>query len=208
MSRAAAHHMRIMIQALRGLIAGASVAIAAGMPAVAAPDLAASLRQCATIAAPAERLACFDALAAQPADVTAALSGRWRPGRAAPDRRLAVEQPPLEPWSEEGIILVLACRDDRVSLSVRRDTPILAGATVFVTVRVNDRLAPGDVWSTGRDLSEAAFQGDAREFLRLLPETGTLFIRLEGSRRWRFEGTFQLDGIAPLRQRLLADCPR
>lgn len=201
--------MRVMMQALRGLIAGAGFAFAAGMPAVAAPDLAASLRQCAAITATTERLACFDALAAgQPAGPSAGLTGRWRQGQAMPDRRLVVEQLPLESWSEEGIILVLSCRDDRVSLSVRRDTPILAGATVFVTVRVNDRLAPGDVWSVGRDLTEAAFPGDVRELLRQLPETGTLFIRLEGSRRWRFEGTFQLDGLAAIRTRLLADCPR
>lgn len=206
---AAAHHMQVMMTGFRGLIAGASFAVAAAMPAFAAPDVATGLRLCAAITAPPERLACFDALAAgQPAAAPAGLTGRWRQGQATPDRRLVVEQLPLEPWSEEGILLVLSCRNDRVSLSVRRDSTILAGPTVFVTVRVNDRLAPGDVWSAGRDLTEAAYQGDDREFLRQLPETGTLFIRLEGSRRWRFEGTFRLEGLAAIRTRLLADCPR
>lgn len=181
----------------------------AAMPAMAASDLPAGLRQCAAITAAPERLACFDELAAkQPAGATASLAGRWREGQAFPDRRLAVEQMPMEPWGEEGVILVLACRDDRVSLSVRRDNPILSGPTVFVTVRINDRLAPGDVWSAGRDLSEASYQGDAREYLRQLPDTGTLFVRLEGSRRWRFEGTFQLEGLAAIRQRLFSECPR
>ena len=53
-----------------------------------------------------------------------------------------------------------------------------------------------------------SYPGDARDFLRQLPATGTLFVRLEGSRRWRFEGTYQLDGIDDVRRRMLAACSR
>jgi len=176
-------------------------------------ELPDALRRCSGIAAAAERLACFDAvattLAAPEADGSVQL-GRWqvvtssRPG----GRDIVAEQRPLEPWGEEGIVLQITCRDDRAGLAVGRDEPVMNTSGVFTTVRVNDRLAPGDIWEGARNRQQALYPGNVREFLQQLPATGSLFIRLEGSRRWRFEGTYQLDGIADIRRRILAACSR
>jgi len=177
------------------------------------PALTEALRRCAGMPAAAERLACFDTLAASlavPDGDGAATVGRWevKATSTRPGREIVAEQRPVEPWGEEGVILRIACREDRATLSVGRDSPVMSTSSVFATVRINDRLAPGDIWEGTRDRHQALYPGNTREFLQQLPETGTLFIRLEGSRRWRFEGTYDLDGIAGVRSRILAACPR
>lgn len=198
------------IAVLTALLAGLILSPAAGATDAALPD---AVKRCGSIAVDAERLACFDRIAAAlaapgvPGTVTL---GRWQvTTTTGPSGRVIVaDQRPLEPWGEESIILRITCRDDRVVLSVGRDGPVMGAASVFANVRINDRLAPGDIWQGTRNLHEALFPGDVREFLARLPATGTLAIRLEGSRRWRFEGTYQLDGIAEIRQQLLAACSR
>lgn len=192
------------------LVAGLALAPAARAVETALPD---ALRRCASIVVEAERLACFDRLAAAlavPSEQGVVTRGRWQvTTTTGPSGRVIVaDQRPLEPWGEDSIILRITCRDDRVVLSVGRDGPVMGAASVFANVRINDRLAPGDIWQGSRNLHEALFPGDVREFLARLPATGTLAIRLEGSRRWRFEGTYQLDGIAEIRQQLLAACSR
>jgi hypothetical protein len=198
------------IAVLTALVAGLILSPAAGATDAALPD---AVKRCGSIAVDAERLACFDRIAAAlaapgvPGTVTL---GRWQvTTTTGPSGRVIVaDQRPLEPWGEESIILRITCRDDRVAMSVGRDGPVMGAASVFANVRINDRLAPGDIWQGTRNLHEALFPGDVREFLARLPATGTLAIRLEGSRRWRFEGTYQLDGIAEIRQQLLAACSR
>lgn len=195
-----------------GLVA---LLLVAGPPSAAAaePALAEALHRCARMPAAAERLACFDAVAASlavpEADGVAAV-GRWqvRATSTPAGREIVAEQRPVEPWGEEGIILEIACREGRATLSVGRDSPVMSTASIFATVRINDRLAPGDIWEGTRDRHQALYPGNTREFLQQLPATGTLSIRLEGSRRWRFEGTYELTGIADIRRRILAACAR
>lgn len=168
-----------------------------------------ALRRCAAMSDTAQRLSCFDAIAASLASSVeegAAAVGRWQVTAGAGG--IVAEQRPLEPWDENSIVLQIACRDDRIAVAVGRDEPVMSSSTVFTTVRVDDRLLPSDLWSASRDRLQALYAGDARDFLRQLPGTGRLFVRLEGSRRWRFEGTFQLDGLQEIRQRMLAACNR
>ncbi|MGU9978757.1 hypothetical protein ACJ4V0_01820 [Phreatobacter sp. HK31-P] len=175
--------------------------------------LADALRRCAGETGVAERLACFDGLAASlatPEADGAAVVGRWevKATSTPAGREIIAEQRPVEPWGEEGIILQVACREGRAVLGVGREIPVMNTTNVFATVRINDRLAPGDIWEGTRDRHQALYPGNVREFLQQLPATGTLSVRLEGSRRWRFEGTYQLDGIADIRRRILAACVR
>lgn len=195
---------------------GLALTLLVGLPPAASASEAAlpeALRRCAAMPASAARLACFDALAASlaaPGSEGAAVAGRWevKATTASAGGEIVVEQRPMEPWGEESIVLELACREGRATLSVGRDSPVMNTPNVFATLRINDRLAPGDIWEGTRDRLQAVYPGNVREFLQQLPETGTLFIRLEGSRRWRFEGTYDLDGIAVVRGRILAACPR
>lgn len=198
------------IVVLTALLAGLVLSPAASATESALPD---AIRRCGSIAVEAERLACFDRLASSltaPGEQGTVTFGRWQvTSSTGPSGRVIVaDQRPLEPWGEESIILQITCSNDRVALSVGRDRPVMATANIFATVRINDRLAPSDIWQGTRNLHEALFPGDVREFLDRLPTTGTLAIRLEGSRRWRFEGTYQLDGIAEVRQRVLSACSR
>jgi hypothetical protein len=174
------------------------------------PALADGLRRCLALGADAERLACFERLArALPAAEGSAAPGRWElsasPG-AAGRRTIVEEQRPLEPWGEESVILQVVCRDDRVGIAVRRDSLIANSSAVFTTIRINERLVPSDPWMAASDYRSVSYPGPGREFLASLPETGRLFVRLEGSRRWRFEGTYQLDGIAAIRDSVLTAC--
>jgi hypothetical protein len=175
------------------------------------PALADALRRCLALGADAEKLACFERLArALPAAAGGtAAPGRWEvaasPG-AAGRRTIVAEQRPLEPWGEESVILQVVCRDDRVGIAVRRDSLIANSSAVFTTIRINERLVPSDPWTAASDYRSVSYPGPGRDFLATLPETGRLFVRLEGSRRWRFEGTYQLDGIAGIRDGILAAC--
>ncbi|WP_439573262.1 hypothetical protein [Phreatobacter sp.] len=177
-------------------------------------DVSEGLRRCTAISADADRLACFDALArgqsgnAQAGGQGPAAVGRWQI-EAGPGGSLKATQRPVEPWDDEqSLILQVTCDDDRAGLSVTREIPIANSFTSFVTVRVGNRLVPGDLWTVSRDYRTANFSGDVQDFLRALPATGQIAIRMEGSRRWRFEGTFELEGIADIRSRVAASCRR
>lgn len=177
-------------------------------------DASEGLRRCAAIGADADRLSCFDALARsqagreQPDSQGTAALGRWQV-ETGPGASVRATQRPVEPWDDEqSLILQVTCADDRAGLSVAREIPIANTFTSFVTVRVGNRLLPGDLWNVSRDYRTASFSGDVQDFLRMLPSSGQLFVRLEGSRRWRFEGTFELEGIEEIRRRVAASCRR
>lgn len=170
------------------------------------------LRRCAALSADAERLACFDGLArSRAAPGNGPSLGRWTiRSETLSGGALATiaEQRPVEPWTDESILLRIACRDGRVSVAVGRDNPVVNGSGVLTSVRIDDRLVPGDIWTAAPDYRSALYPGDAQAWLRGLPASGRLSIQLEGSRRWRFEGTFALDGLDEVRGRVLAACRR
>lgn len=170
-------------------------------------DMPAALRRCSSITEDLTRLACFDAVArsvAPAAPSSGEARGAWdiqtRPGSVVASQR------PAGPPSEDDISLVVGCTGGVTSVSVRRQPVVARSASTLVTVHVNDRLLDSDLWATSADLRSASMPGDAAAFLRGLPSEGELMIRLEGSRGFRFEGTFALRGLDQVRRAVGQAC--
>ncbi|QCI66717.1 type VI secretion system-associated protein TagO [Phreatobacter stygius] len=200
----------------------AALALLAG-PALPQGDALANVKRCASILQDVERLRCFDA-AARSLEATgtspgtgsgtsnsgASSSGTWdvQAGRPQPDGTIPVMaiQRPTGQSGDESIVLRVGCADGRTVLSVSRDPVIARSASTLVTLHVNDRLVLSDLWVSSTNYQSAAMPGDVADFLRSLPDAGRLSVRLEGSRGFRFEGTFELQGIDLVRRRVAQAC--
>ena len=179
-------------------------------PSSAPADPVEDLRRCTTITADAERLRCFDAAAhslpdADPA--AAGSAGSWTvapaPAGSGSGTGPTASQGPAGP---DNITLRIGCADGRASLSASRDPVIARSASTLVTLHVNDRLVLSDLWTSSNNYQSAAMSGDVAAFLRSLPATGKLSLQFEGSRGFRFEGVFELDGIGTVRRRIVEAC--
>jgi hypothetical protein len=174
-----------------------------------AADIPLPLRECAQISNDPVRLACYDGLirgVSPPVVSPSADLGRWQPTEAS-DAALGFRQEPIQ-GADVDLTLEVRCRDDRVSLHLSRNGPLANSASASVTMRADDRLISSNLWTVSRDARSATLTDDARALLERLPERGILEIRIEGSSRFRFEGRYDLAGLAGIRQKLLRQCRR
>ncbi|WP_204326424.1 hypothetical protein, partial [Stenotrophomonas maltophilia] len=82
----------------------------------------------------------------------------------------------------------------QTSVSVSRDSLLAVGRTAKVIVRIDSQPATDSQWTIANTSQEALLPENPIGFLRSLPATGRLFVRVEGVRNIRFEGTFRLEG--------------
>jgi hypothetical protein len=174
-------------------------------------DLSSRLKACGAIAAGAERLACFDALAGKetPAAPTVVAS-HWeiRESKSAVDS--SPETTGLNALASVGVdpaALVLRCRDHKTEFFIAANDPWRKDAGgVRVFYRTGDGAAIERDWP-GSASGKAAFApGDTIAFAQSLPESGELFIRVFDATGEPHEAIFQLDGIAEVRRRVAAAC--
>lgn len=177
--------------------------------AAAQDDPRAALGRCAGIAADPERLKCFD-LIARPAQPAPGRVGNWEVQTATSpvddSRIVSATQKPVEPWGEERIALNIRCFEGQTSLSVSRDSLLAVGRTAKVIVRINSQPATDSQWTIANTSQEAILADNVIGFLRSLPAAGRLFIRVEGVRNIRFEGTFRLEGLNEIRRSVGEAC--
>ena len=77
---------------------------------------------------------------------------------------------------------------------------------VKVVYRINDEPPVEQRWKhaeTGRSL---AFQGDVVRFLRSMPDSGQILIKVYAGKTPPYENTFQLVGLDPVRRKIAAAC--
>ncbi|QCI66895.1 type VI secretion system-associated protein TagO [Phreatobacter stygius] len=193
-----------------GIIALAAAALLGSNTIGAAQDeTRAALGRCAAIAADADRLKCFDQLArpVPPASGSAPIWEVQTEISPVDDSRIVnVTQKPVEPWGEQRVALTIRCFEGQTSLSVSRDSLLAVGRTAKVIVRIDRQPATEGQWTIATTSQEAILPENAIGFLRALPSTGRLFIRVEGVRNLRFEGTFRLEGVNEIRRTVGEAC--
>ncbi len=105
--------------------------------------------------------------------------------------------------------LTIHCRARRTELIISTTTGSWKQATdgeVKVVYRINKEPSVEQRWraaETGRSL---AFPGDVVRFLRSMPDSGQIFVKVYAGKTPPYESTFQLVGLDPVRRKIAAAC--
>ncbi len=104
--------------------------------------------------------------------------------------------------------LAIRCRAQRTELriSTAGSWKQAADGQVKVVYQINELPSVEQRWTateTGRSL---AFQGDVVRFLRSMPDSGQLLIKVYAGKAPPYESTFKLVGVDPIRRKIAAAC--
>ena len=104
--------------------------------------------------------------------------------------------------------LAIHCRARRTELiiSTTGSWKQATDGEVKVVYRINEEPPVEQRWrpaETGRSL---AFQGDVVRFLRSMPDSGQLLIKVYAGKAPPYESTFKLVGLDPIRRKIAAAC--
>jgi hypothetical protein len=104
--------------------------------------------------------------------------------------------------------LAIHCRAHRTELiiSTTGSWKQAPEGEVKVLYRINEEPPVEQRWrpaETGRSL---AFQGDAVRFLRSLPDSGQILVKVYAGKTPPYESTFKLAGLDPVRRKIAAAC--
>jgi hypothetical protein len=102
----------------------------------------------------------------------------------------------------------IRCRLQRIELSVSTAGNWKASTNdqIRVAYRIDQRPTVEALWIAARDGHTASFKGDALQLLQSLPDSGLMSISVFDWQGPVHEATFQLDGLAAVRQKVLAAC--
>lgn len=105
-------------------------------------------------------------------------------------------------------LLTIACRGQRTEISV--GTAGLWKPSVAdefrVAYRIGNQPEVHGRWAASAGGRSALFRGDAVRFLNSLPDGGQLWVRVYGAPGSAHEGTFQLNGLDAVRQKVTRVC--
>jgi type VI secretion system protein VasI len=177
-------------------------------------DARALIGRCAVVTPDADRLKCYDELArprqaaepGEPVQHVGAWDVRTATSPVDDSRVIRASQLPVEAWDEQRVALHLGCFEGRTIVRLSRDSLLAVGRTAKVITRVDQQPAAEAQWTVGVTSQDVDLTDNPIGFLRALPATGRLFVRVEGVRNTRFESTFRLDGLDPLRRMLGNAC--
>jgi hypothetical protein len=208
------HETRLATRFARLTALAAALVSSSAPHASAGGDLASRFKACGGIAAAAERLACFDALAGEePPAAPVVVASHWeiRESKSAVDSSSETTGLNVLPVAlsagADPAALVLRCRDHKTEFFIAANDPWRKDAgSLRVFYRTGDGAEVERDWP-GSASGKAAFSpGDTIAFAQSLPEKGELFIRVFDATGEPHEASFQLDGIAEVRRRVAAAC--
>lgn len=176
------------------------------------------LAVCMTEKDPATRLRCYDLLAPSLETVREPQSkpAQESEGRDSPQSEWLVnegtspvdDRPEIFAYlsSRDGkISIVLRCKDNRTDAFLNPSTYIGRAYKPKVTTRINSEKAISSAWVTSVD-GEAAFSPAPIPFIKSLPNSGTLFVRIDNYDGRRSEGTFDLGMMSDVKARIGKVC--
>jgi len=187
---------------LRSSIVGALFLMTSVM-ASAEPQLSqAEARRCSTIMNDEKRLRCFDDL------FSTKRSERDATGTASPKSSWSIVEgtSPTDnsPQFSAGIavgdaVLILRCREQKTEAAFStRDT-------VAIRFRIDLQEPVKEVWRSSMD-GRAAFAPHPVDFIRALPDSGRVFIRVLSADGNNKDANFQLAGVSEIREKIARAC--
>jgi hypothetical protein len=104
--------------------------------------------------------------------------------------------------------LNVRCRLQRVELAVSTAGRWKASSNdqLRVAYRIDQRPKVEGLWIAARDGRTASFKGDTLQLLQSLPDSGLMSISVFDGQGRAHEAAFQLNGLAAVRQKVLAAC--
>jgi len=104
--------------------------------------------------------------------------------------------------------LAIRCRAQRTELTISTTgswKPATDGE-VKVVYRINERPPIEQRWKAAETGRRFAFQGDVVRFLRSMPDSGQILVKVYAGKTPPYESTFQLVGLDPVRRKIAAAC--
>ena len=167
---------------------------------------------CKRIASNADRLKCFDMIGKSGEDPDSSteptpVKGKWTFSESKSpvddsDQIVAMLQ------GEIGeALLILRCWENKSEAVFIPPDLVISGTgnRYDLLIRINGE-PPANVVGIGSTNGRAIFVPNARDFMKLLPDQGKLFIRATGFQDRYSDGTFLLDDITAARNRIAETC--
>ena len=104
--------------------------------------------------------------------------------------------------------LAIHCRAQRTELiiSTTGSWKQATDGVVKVVYRIDQEPPVEQRWSTAETARSFAFQGDVVRFLRSMPDSGQILVKVYAGKAQPYESTFQLAGLDPVRRKIAAVC--
>lgn len=102
-------------------------------------------------------------------------------------------------------MLILRCKDQTTEAAFSTKYNWLGVRSVDVTLRIDDEKPFKAVWKASID-GRAAFAPDAVEFIRMLPDNATLFIKASGPDGKTKEANYSLGLVSGIRNKIAHAC--
>jgi hypothetical protein len=104
--------------------------------------------------------------------------------------------------------LAIHCRAHRTELvvSTTGSWKQVPAGEVKVVYRINDEPSVEQRWRSAETGRSLAFQGDAVRFLRSMPDSGQILVKVFAGKAPPHESTFQLGGLDSVRRKIAAAC--
>jgi hypothetical protein len=104
--------------------------------------------------------------------------------------------------------LAIRCRARRTELIISTTGSWKQGADseVKVVYRINEEPSVEQRWRAAEAGKSLAFPGDVVRFLRSMPDSGQILVKVYAGKAPPSEGAFQLVGLDPVRRKIAAAC--
>jgi len=178
-------------------------------------ELTRRLDACAHLQDPAERLACYDALARSlgltppPPRAAADTTGGWGvstkqdPLDDSQVTTLYLGAESLSPPSDREVFLFIRCRHRQLEVYITWDRPLANGE---VLVRLGEGPSERQYWNLSTDQEASLVPGDSAAFVRGLLAVQRLVAKVNPRDSVPVAAVFRLDGLATMLGRVPAEC--
>jgi hypothetical protein len=104
--------------------------------------------------------------------------------------------------------LAIHCRAQRTELiiSTTGSWKQATDGEVKVVYRINQEPPVEQRWRPAQTGGSLAFQGDVVRFLRSMPDSGQILVKVYAGKTPPYESTFKLVGLDPIRRKIAAAC--
>ncbi len=104
--------------------------------------------------------------------------------------------------------LTIYCRAHRTGLTISTTGPWkqATGGEVKVIYRINEEPSVEQRWIAAETGKSLTFPGDVVRFLRSMPDSGQILVKVYAGKGSPYESAFQLGGLDPVRRKIAAAC--